>query len=223
MRGASVWLVNWRSWFDRYMPNVKAPEYYKATGETRPVVPDVDEHTFLFKMLPPSERAPPNFNAVIQGKRQKKQKETESAVSESESSEGTARLSVTRLTELHFAEPAEPRQSWSELYDAAIESEESDLDGDLEASESINEELFTFKYSTEEDSDGTPTTPIQFYFTHYTDDDLEGLEGDDNDSDDDVAAAEAKRLPNGERGMNRTPDKAVNNSKRKKRVNAHRS
>ena len=34
----------------RYMPNVKAPEYYEATGESPPVAPDVDEKEFLTKV-----------------------------------------------------------------------------------------------------------------------------------------------------------------------------
>ena len=34
----------------RYMPNVKAPEYYEVTGESLPAVPDVDETEYLTKI-----------------------------------------------------------------------------------------------------------------------------------------------------------------------------
>lgn len=48
----------------RYMPNVKAPEYYAVTGETVPSMPSLDEKQFMLELRRPSEKPPKNINGT---------------------------------------------------------------------------------------------------------------------------------------------------------------
>eukprot|EP00210_Caulerpa_lentillifera_P005470 g5231.t1 len=49
---------------ERYMPNVKAPEYYEVTGEKGPVIPDVNEEELMLRVQPKNEQAPKSQKTI---------------------------------------------------------------------------------------------------------------------------------------------------------------